>query len=310
MNNDQSTANSTFMRKTAERLLGGLNMSWPVVLLFALATAVITTVFLVVPIFKDTSFQRMGETYEAWILFAVIIMANCKKPLESARKVFVFFLVSQPLIYLFQVPFSYMGWEIFKYYRFWFILTLLTFPGAFIGWYINKKNYLSAVIFIPVIWDLLLTGYGGIIDMMSNFPHMLVTTVFCLFQIILYCYMFLPGVWKKALALAIPLIVLIVMAVVYPQVDVTASMVLPDEPVLSEEAVVSVDDPEIATVQIDDPGSGSVYIKAVKYGTTAMTIKDGDRELKYTLTVYKDGTVNRIDIKNHKKEDLEHEKNS
>ena len=297
MSNDKSTANKTFMRRTAEKLFGGLNMSWPAVLVFALATAVITAVILVIPIFKDTSFRRMGETYEAWIFFAVIIMANCKKPIESALKVFVFFLVSQPLIYLFQVPFSYMGWELFKYYGFWFILTLLTFPGAFIGWFINKKNMLSAVIFMPVMLFLLLTGYGGMVDMMNVFPHMLVTALFCLFQIVLYLYVFLPGIMKKIVALAIPLIVVIVMAVVNPQVDVTASMVLSDDPVLSEEAVVSVDDPELANVQIDDPESGSVYIKAMKYGTTAMTIKDGDRELNYTLTVYKDGSVKRIDIK-------------
>ena len=297
MSNDKSTSNKTIMGRVAEKLFGGLNMSWPAVLLFALITAVITTIFLVAPIFKDTSFQRMGETYEAWIFFAVIIMANCKKPLESALKVFVFFLVSQPLIYLFQVPFTDMGWEIFKYYPFWFRLTLLTFPGAFIGWFINKKNILSAVIFMPVILFLLLTGYGGMVDMINDFPHMLVMALFCLFQIVLYLYVFLPGVMKKVVALALPLIVVIVMAVVKPQVDVTASMVLPDAPVLSEEAVVNVDDPELANVQIDDPESGSVYIKALKYGTTAMTIKDGDRELKYTLTVYKDGSINRIDIK-------------
>ncbi len=59
---------------------------------FAVGTAVISTVFLIVPIFKNTSFMRMGETLEAWIFFAIIIIANCKKPLESALKTFVFFL--------------------------------------------------------------------------------------------------------------------------------------------------------------------------------------------------------------------------
>lgn len=77
---------------------------------------------------------------EAWIFFAVIIMANCKKPLESALKTFVFFLISQPLIYLFQVPFSWMGCELFKFYFYWFKVTLCTFPGAFIGWFITKRK--------------------------------------------------------------------------------------------------------------------------------------------------------------------------
>ena len=104
-----------------ERIYGGLNMSWRNVILFAVGTAVLTSVFLIVPIFKNTSFIRMGVTLESWIFFAIIIMANCnkqeitknagffekiKEPLICAAKVFVFFLISQPLIYLFEVPFK------------------------------------------------------------------------------------------------------------------------------------------------------------------------------------------------------------
>ena len=63
----------------------------------------------------------MGVSFESWIFFTVIIMANCyrqedtkdgsffekiRQPLICAAKVFVFFLISQPLIYLFEVPFS------------------------------------------------------------------------------------------------------------------------------------------------------------------------------------------------------------
>ena len=94
--------NKSILRKITDKVYGGLDMSWRNVILFAVGTAVITTIFLVVPIFKDTSFERMGVTFEAWIFFAVIIMANCKTPLDSALKTFVFFLISQPLIYLFQ----------------------------------------------------------------------------------------------------------------------------------------------------------------------------------------------------------------
>ena len=37
-----------------------------------------------------------------------------RQPLICAAKVFVFFLISQPLIYLFQVPFSQDGWGLFR----------------------------------------------------------------------------------------------------------------------------------------------------------------------------------------------------
>ena len=60
-----------------DRLYGGLNMSWPAVTVFAAVTAVLTAAFLIIPVFKRTSFERMGVYLEAWIFFAVIIMANC-----------------------------------------------------------------------------------------------------------------------------------------------------------------------------------------------------------------------------------------
>ena len=122
------------MAQLTDRLFGKLKMSWGKVILFAIAAAVLTTVFLTLPVFKNTSFERMGVHLEAWIFFAVIIMSNCEKPLESALKTFVFFLISQPLIYLFQVPFSSMGFGIFQYYPHWFMLTLMTFPAAYISW--------------------------------------------------------------------------------------------------------------------------------------------------------------------------------
>ena len=111
--NDNNSASGRYLN----RLFGGLKMSWPRVILFAVGAAVLTAVFLIVPVFKNSSFERMGVYLEAWVLFSVLIMANCRKPLEAALKTFVFFLVSQPLIYLFQVPFSWMGWGLFGYYE-------------------------------------------------------------------------------------------------------------------------------------------------------------------------------------------------
>ena len=182
------------------RLFGGVNMTWPVVLLYAVGTALVTGLFLILPIFKNTSFQRVGETLEAWILFAIILMANCKTPLESAQKTFVFFLVSQPLIYLLQVPFSWQGWGLFQYYPHWFMLTLLTFPAAYVGWYITKRNWVSLVILLPVLCFLAYTGFGGIQDAMARFPHHLLVAVFCFGQIVVYVLAFTPicGLsWKR-----------------------------------------------------------------------------------------------------------------
>ena len=264
-------------------------MSCPVVILFATATAILTAIFLIVPIFKNTSFYRMGETFEAWIFFAVIIMANCKKPLESALKTFVFFLISQPLIYLLQVPFSWMGWGLFGYYKYWFIWTLCTLPMAFVGWYIRKKNWLSLLILAPILFLLTYTYVEGFQSAVLHFPRLIVMAVFCLGQVLLYLYTFTSNIWQKLLGFLVPLAAVIIMLLVRPQVDVNSAMFLPDDVVLTEAAVVSVEDADFATASIVSTGEDSmIRVQSQKYGTTTITIQDGENTYHYTLEIYKD----------------------
>ena len=54
-------------------------MTWPAIILFAVGAAFLTVLFLLFPVFNGTSFRRVGETGEARIFFAILIMANCKK---------------------------------------------------------------------------------------------------------------------------------------------------------------------------------------------------------------------------------------
>jgi len=48
------------LRKFTDKLYGGIELTWLKVILFAIGTAVLTAVFLIVSIFKNTSFMRMG----------------------------------------------------------------------------------------------------------------------------------------------------------------------------------------------------------------------------------------------------------
>ena len=194
------------LRRFTDKLFGGIELTWFSVIIFAVGTAVTTAVFLIVPIFKDTSFMRIGETLKAWVFFAVIIMANCKKTLESALKTFVFFLISQPLIYLFQVPFSWQGWGLFQYYGHWFILTLCTFPAAFIGWYIKKKNWLSLLILSPMLVLLALICEDASKQVIHNFPHLLITVIFCIAQMFIYLYAFTDKLSQKLVGALVPVI--------------------------------------------------------------------------------------------------------
>ena len=57
--------NNNLIRKAADKVFGGLNMSWLFVVLLAVGSAVLTSVFIIIPVFKNTSFYRMGVFFEA-----------------------------------------------------------------------------------------------------------------------------------------------------------------------------------------------------------------------------------------------------
>ena len=293
------------IRSIINKLYGGLNMSWLTVILFALGTAVLTSIFLIVPFFHNTSFELMGVDFEAWFFFAIIIMANCKKPLESALKTFVFFLISQPLIYLIQVPFSSMGWGLFGYYKYWFLWTLLTFPMAFVGWFITKKNWLSVIILTPVLAFMGSAAYQSGLHCIRLFPYRLVTSLFCLLQIVLYVIAFFPDIKKKLVGILIPLIIVVVFTVTTPQVDVNGTVFLPDDLILSDSAVVVTEDDPAAAVTIESTGEDSmIRVHASQFGATDFTIRDGEAEYLYTAEVYEDDTGHpQIQITKRKKSD-------
>lgn len=284
----QERKEANVLRRFTDRLFGGLKMSWPVVIIYAVAAAVVTAVFLILPVFKNTSFQRMGETFEAWILFAVIIMANCKKPLESALKTFVFFLISQPLIYLLQVPFSWQGWGLFAYYRYWFIWTLCTLPMAFIGWYIKKKNWLSLLILTPVNLYLMGVSLTYFRFAFKHFPMMIVTALFCLLQVLLYLCAFVSDKWQKLAGLLVPAAAAVIVLHL-AKVDVRADTFLPEGVVLSEQAELTAEEADGLTVELVSTGTDpKIRYTATGYGDISFTVRDGDKEYHFTLTVYED----------------------
>lgn len=273
----------------AGKLFGGLNMGWITVVLFAAGAAVLTAAILLVPALKDTSFEMMGVTFEAWIFFAVIIMANCGKPLESALKTFVFFLISQPLIYLLQVPFSEQGWGILHYYYNWILWTLLTFPMAFAGWFITKRNWLSVLIFAPVLGYLGVMAFGYGREAIQSFPRYVLAALFCLGQIAAYIIAFFPDRKQKLAGIAIPVITVIAATVISmsaSQIETGLTKILPGEPSFSAEATIESDDASIANVDFVSREDGLVFIRAHAYGTATLTVVDGEETLQYTLEIY------------------------
>lgn len=188
MTNAQDNPRNNILHK----IFGGLNMSWPVVIIFAIAMGIYTALMaLLVP--DGNSFHDIAVTPEWWVLPAILVIVNCKKPLEAALKVFVFFLISQPLVYLIQVPFSQMGWSLFSYYLYWFKITLATFPAGFIAWYMKKDQWYSGLILSAMTVLLAYFGINYVYGFEDSFPDHLITVIYC-FAII---PVFIFGIFKK-----------------------------------------------------------------------------------------------------------------
>lgn len=184
-------------------------MSYKRVIIFAVAAAVFSAMMLVIPFTIHTSLANPGTYLESWILFALIIIMNCDKPLEAGIKTFIFFLISQPLIYLLQVPFSSLGWQIFMFYPKWGLLTILTFPGAMIAWLVKKDNLLSALILSLATGFLAFQGCYFLNETLHYFPHNILSCLYCFLLIFVFIDTLLKTNKNKIIAYVISALALL-----------------------------------------------------------------------------------------------------
>jgi len=168
-----------------KKIFGGINLTWPKLIIMAIILGVYTAIMAMLPIAKDTSFSDLTVSFEVWIFLGIFIIMNSKSPKDSALKCFVFFLISQPLVYLVQDIIKHSN--LFNtYYRFWVLWTIACIPMGFIGYYMKKDKWWGLLILIPM---LLLTGKmcaGYLSDTMFSFPRHLLTTIFCMAALIIY----------------------------------------------------------------------------------------------------------------------------
>ncbi len=169
-----------------KRLFGGIDLTWKRLVIFAVMAGLYTGFMAMLPAAKDTSFADITISFEWWVLFGIIIIVNSASPVDSALKCFIFFLISQPLVYLVQVPFNVYGWGIFRFYRGWFIWTLCTFPMGFVGYYMKKEKWWSLLILVPMLLFVGYHYYSFFTETMSFFPRHLLSAIFCAVTVILY----------------------------------------------------------------------------------------------------------------------------
>jgi len=197
-----------------KKLFGGIELTWKKLIIFAILCGLYAGIMIIIPITRDTSFRDIGITFECWILFGIIIIINSKSAVDSALKCFVFFLISQPLIYLVQVPFNSDGFGIFRYYPGWFIWTLFTLPMGYVGYYMKKDKWWGLLILVPM---LLFLGYHYkqfLTETISFFPQHLITTIFCLITLIIYPLYIFDNKKIKIIGLSISIII-ILLATIY-----------------------------------------------------------------------------------------------
>lgn len=264
-----------------KKLFGNFNMTWSRVLILSAAAAIYTAFVNIVPLFNDTSVQDIAVYLDWWFVFAIFIVVNCNKWWEASLKCFVFFLVSQPLIYLIEVPFSSLGWSLFGYYGYWAKITLLTLPGAAAAFLLKKKNWLSVLVLSVA------TGYFAYSCVMYftmavwNFPHHILSCICSVFLALFFIFILLDKKELRTAALILFVLILIIFVIIslISASDNTKTIDLGDG-----EWSYTVEDDSIVAVEIGQNNIAAVSPR--KSGGTYVRFSNADgNEREYYVTV-------------------------
>ena len=280
-----------------KKLFGEINMTWLKVIIFAVIAGAYTALMALLPAVEHTSFKDIAISFEWWILFGVIIIMNSKSPLDSALKCFVFFLISQPLVYLIQVPFA--GWGIMGYYRNWVLWTIATLPMGYIGHFLKKDKWWGLIILTPVLAFLGISHYSIFLaETMSWFPHHLLSAVFCLVTLIIYPLFIFKDKKVKIAGIIISAVIIIIgtaMAVMADHSFYNTTLFSSSEggpEYFDDTYSVSLEDESYGTVHIeyeDAIEAYAVFAEFNKPGPTKLilTAPDGAEKI-YSLNIEKD----------------------
>lgn len=275
--------------KYLKKLFGGIPMTWPLVIVSAVLSAAYTAAMLLIPATRNTSLRDIGGDIPCWIMFALIIISNCKTPKEAACKTFVFFLISQPLIYIFQVPFSEQGWHLLWYYPGWFMITLMTFPGAGIGWYTRKKGWLAPVILSVMLFLLVDCGASYFLNALRFPPYQILSGIACVLFAVMLIYGIMQERKQRGLAWAVCAVTTAVSVFVMLRTPFCSGIImLPEGVSYSDCAAVSVSDDSAAKAYLDDERQEvRLAIKKEKDFELTVTGKDGSVLGRYAVSVIK-----------------------
>lgn len=278
-----------------KRLFGGIILTWPRLILFAVIAGVFTAAMAIIPGLRNTSFIAITVTFEVWVFFGILIIMNSKSNLDSALKCFVFFLISQPLVYLIQVPFSWQGWNLFGYYKYWLIWTILCFPMGFIGYYMKKNRWWGYLILLPMI---VLVGYSYLTyfpSFLFSSPRFLLISLFCAVTMVLYPVMIFNDKRIQIAGAAISGVIiaaLTVLCLLNPPVYSTEIMSNGEEHAFDDTYKVYLEDGKYGDVEIryvESIEDYMVHADFKKAGNTKLTLEAPTGEkTDYDISIEKD----------------------
>ena len=168
-----------------KKMFGGINLTWKKLIIMAIIVGIYTGIMAMLPIVKDTSFSDLTVTFEVWIFFGIFIIMNSKSAKDSALKCFIFFVISQPLVYLVQDVIKHSN-LFFTYYRFWIAWTIACITMGFVGYYMKKDKWWGLLILVPMLLFTAVECAGYFSKAMFSFPRHLLTTIFCICALIIY----------------------------------------------------------------------------------------------------------------------------
>ena len=196
-----------------KKIFGRIDLNWKKLIIFAIIAGVYTGVMAMLPIAKDTSFADITISFEVWILFGILIIMNSKSAKDSALKCFVFFLISQPLVYLTQDAINHSKLFL-TYYRFWIGWTIFTIPMGFIGHYMKKDKWWGLIILTPALIFLGIHYSGFLNQTIYSFPYHLLSTLFCAFTMLLYPIYIFNNKKVKITGIVISVLIILTMSII------------------------------------------------------------------------------------------------
>ena len=265
-----------------KKIFGGINLTWKKTIIFAIITGIYTAVMAMIPITNNTSFRDITISFEVWILFGILIIVNSKSAKDSALKCFLFFLISQPLVYLVQDVVNHSKLFL-TYYRFWVLWTIATIPMGFIGYYMKKNKWWGLLILVPMLIFLGIHYSGFLGETIFYFPYHLLTTIFCIATMIIYpLFIFdnkkirITGLIISLLIIGVTTLIALTNSITYNTIILTSSDE-DDGTKFDDSYKVYLDNEKLGNVSIEYDESLETYILNAEFkhgGKTNLVLED------------------------------------